>query len=217
MKRILLFVCLVLLTGVFISCSCEDDDILIQQAVTVKFDSHIGVDVPLQTVGAGMKISEPTVDLKRDGYTFLGWYNGTKKWNFNKDVVTESITLTAKWKSYLSYVAVSEIESPSVKALFGEELYDGVVVAGCDLQSTEHAVIPEIYNGKRVVGILPFAFANNKNLKTVFVPSSVSVVGEKAFYDSVSLEFVYCKADTLPQGWNENIINNGAELVLGYK
>lgn len=216
MKKILLFLSLALLLGAFVSCSCEDADVS-PQAVTVKFDSHMGTVIQPQTVGVGMKISEPTVTLERDGYTFLGWYNGTKKWDFNKDVVTEDITLVAKWKSYLSYVAVSEIESPTVKALFGEEHSDGIAVAGCDLLNTEYVVIPEVYNGKRVVGILPFAFANNKNIKTVYVPSSVTVVGEKAFYDSVNLEFVYCEADVLPKGWNENIINNGAELVLNYK
>lgn len=218
MKKLLVLACLgALLVICFASCSCEGEDIILQQPVTVRFESLIGVDVPLQTVGMGMKITAPGVKLERAGYAFIGWYNGTKKWDFDKDTVTENITLTAKWDKYLSYVAVSEIESPTIKELFGEAQLGGVVVAGCDKIDTQHAVIPSTYNGKDVVGIVQSAFADNKKIKTVVIPSSVTVVAEGAFYGCVNLEKIYLEADTLPDGWSENIINTGAEIVLGYK
>ena len=31
-------------------------------------------------------------------YAFKGWYYQDKKWDFENDVVTENITLTAKWE-----------------------------------------------------------------------------------------------------------------------
>ena len=49
----------------------------------------------LQVVPSGNKATVP-IALKKDGYTFLGWYNGDTKYDFTQ-AVTENITLTAKW------------------------------------------------------------------------------------------------------------------------
>ena len=49
----------------------------------------------LQVLPSGNKATAPIV-LKKDGYTFLGWYNGDTKYDFTQ-AVTEHITLTAKW------------------------------------------------------------------------------------------------------------------------
>ena len=35
----------------------------------------------------------------REGYVFVGWFNGTTKWNFSADKVTQDIILTAKWEA----------------------------------------------------------------------------------------------------------------------
>ncbi len=49
----------------------------------------------IQVVPSGNKATAP-IALKKDGYTFLGWYNGDTKYDFTQ-AVTENITLTAKW------------------------------------------------------------------------------------------------------------------------
>ncbi|MDE6677057.1 MAG: InlB B-repeat-containing protein, partial [Clostridia bacterium] len=51
------------------------------------------------TVRAGNKITEPSVT--RSGYTVEGWYveEGSRKWDFDTDILTENTTLFAKWKS----------------------------------------------------------------------------------------------------------------------
>ncbi|MDE7107384.1 MAG: InlB B-repeat-containing protein, partial [Clostridiales bacterium] len=51
------------------------------------------------TVKAGSTITEP--QLSRSGYEVSGWYveEGTKKWDFAKDKVTENVTLFAKWQA----------------------------------------------------------------------------------------------------------------------
>ena len=49
----------------------------------------------LQVVPSGNKATVP-IALKKDGYTFLGWYNGDTKYDFTQ-AVTGNITLTAKW------------------------------------------------------------------------------------------------------------------------
>ena len=49
----------------------------------------------IQVLPSGNKAKVP-IALKKDGYTFLGWYNGDTKYDFSQ-AVTENITLTAKW------------------------------------------------------------------------------------------------------------------------
>ena len=62
---------------------------------TVTFDSDGGSAVQAQTVLEGEKASAPTTE--KVGYTFAGWYNGETEFNFEEDVITENITLKAKW------------------------------------------------------------------------------------------------------------------------
>ena len=219
MKRLLLLLCLGFMLSAFLcSCSCEEESPLVPpQMVTVKFESYIGVPIESRTVAVGSRIPAPAVELERDGYVMRGWYNGTKLWSFDKDAVTENMTLTARWMRYLSYVAVSEIESPTVGALFGDGLSDGVAVAGCDTLYITSVQIPRAHNGKAVVGILPFAFADNKSIKTVVIPETVTVIGENAFSGCVNLEKICFEADSLPNGWSQDDVPDGVEIVLGYK
>ena len=68
---------------------------------TVKFDSDGGSAVNAATVKSGEKIPEPKSPVKatlEKQYAFKGWYYQDKKWDFENDVVTENITLTAKWE-----------------------------------------------------------------------------------------------------------------------
>lgn len=68
---------------------------------TVKFDSDGGSAVNAVTVKSGEKIPEPKSPIKatlEKQYAFKGWYYQDKKWDFENDVVTENITLTAKWE-----------------------------------------------------------------------------------------------------------------------
>lgn len=79
-----------------ISESQRNDDLF-----TVKFDSGGGSAVNAVTVKSGEKIPEPKSPVKatlEKQYAFKGWYYQDKKWDFENDVVTENITLTAKWE-----------------------------------------------------------------------------------------------------------------------
>ena len=42
------------------------------------------------------KASAPDTPVK-SGYRFVGWYSGDAKWDFDT-LVTENLTLTAKWE-----------------------------------------------------------------------------------------------------------------------
>ena len=53
------------------------------------------------TVKEGGRLLEPKTPVKantRETYSFVGWYLGDREWRFDKDVVTDNITLVAKWK-----------------------------------------------------------------------------------------------------------------------
>ena len=49
-----------------------------------------------EEIETGKKLIEPS-HTEIDGYVFRGWYNGEYKWNFEKDIVTEHLTLIAKY------------------------------------------------------------------------------------------------------------------------
>ncbi len=75
----------------------------ITESITVFFNSKEGsVVAPITNVSSGSKIEKP-VDPTRTGYTFVGWYKDTEgtlteKFDFETEVVTESMTLYAKWE-----------------------------------------------------------------------------------------------------------------------
>ena len=216
MKKWLLLICACALLMLCVaSCSCDTEEEENSSTVTVKFETYIDTAVEEQRLSPGSLALRPGVILKRPGYNFMGWYNGDKKWDFDKNTVDKDITLTARWERYLSFQAISEIESPSVKALFTEEQQDSLIVTGLDLLNTTEVVIPESYNGKRVIAILRFAFADRKNLKSVVIPESIVSIGEDAFYGCTALEEINCVAKEKPKGWLEDFDVKARNLKTG--
>ena len=65
---------------------------------TMSFDSDGGSEVESQmALIRGYTAIEPE-DPTKTGATFLGWFTASgKHWNFTHDLVTESVTLTARW------------------------------------------------------------------------------------------------------------------------
>ena len=64
-------------------------------AYTVTFQSEGGSEVASQ-IRANTPAARPA-DPTKEGYTFIGWYNGESEWNFETPV-TADLTLTAKWQ-----------------------------------------------------------------------------------------------------------------------
>lgn len=99
-KIISLFLTLfVLLTAIALSACGEE-------GYTVSFDSVGGSNVDSVIVMPGEKVTAPTAPTK-DGYVFMGWYNGTTVWNFETDTVESDMTLIAKWTSSVDADAVT--------------------------------------------------------------------------------------------------------------
>ena len=64
-------------------------------AYTVTFQSEGGSEVASQ-IRANTPADRPA-DPTKEGYTFIGWYNGESEWDFETPVTTD-LTLTAKWQ-----------------------------------------------------------------------------------------------------------------------
>ncbi len=69
---------------------------IVEPTFTVTFDANGGSAVASITVDKDALITEPAAPTK-EGYTFAGWKNGSKAWNFATDKVTSDITLKADW------------------------------------------------------------------------------------------------------------------------
>ena len=71
----------------------------IPETYTVSFNTDGGSTAPgNQTINYNNYANIPA-DPTKTGCDFLGWYNGSTKWNFATDKVTGNITLTAHWKN----------------------------------------------------------------------------------------------------------------------
>ena len=74
-------------------------NLLNQPTYTVTFDLAGGEgSISSQSVKDGKKVTKPA-DPTRAGYTFRGWFAGDEEWAFKGHVVTESMTLTARWEA----------------------------------------------------------------------------------------------------------------------
>lgn len=65
--------------------------------ITVRFETNPGTQEIRDNLSYGALLTKPA-DPVRENYQFLGWYNGETAWDFDTDTLTETITLTAKWK-----------------------------------------------------------------------------------------------------------------------
>ena len=101
MKRLgFLFITAVLFCSVVMTVSsCKKDEKV--PTYIVDFDSKGGTPTPQQKVKEGDIATKPE-DPTREGYSFAGWATADNEtgalWNFETEIVTEDMTLYARWK-----------------------------------------------------------------------------------------------------------------------
>lgn len=81
--------------------------VVVNYTVTFMNDS---IKYKTLNVESGNSVSAPTSPTK-DGYNFIGWYNGQVAYNFNNKV-TSNLTLTAKWEKIVVPEPTPEPEEP---------------------------------------------------------------------------------------------------------
>ena len=80
----------------------------------VTYETNGGSEIEQSVVEDGSKLTAPK-QPKRPGYLFASWYKDedcTALWDFDKDKVTENITLYAKWN--VDAVGISSVEGASI-------------------------------------------------------------------------------------------------------
>ena len=146
---------------------------------TVTFDSNGGNSINEQKVLKGDKIIEPSQPTKY-GYEFDGWYINDEKWSFVGYVVTENITLEAKWilkgTKGLDY------------QLSSDETY--YIVTGIGTSTDSEIIIPIMNNDLPVTSIGDYAFEGCTSLESIEIPNSVTSIGYGAFVNCTSLETI---------------------------
>ena len=88
-------------------------------AYTVTIQSEGGSEVASQ-IRANTPADQPA-DPTKEGYTFIGWYNGESEWNFETPV-TADLTLTAKWqinRYTITFDTAGGSEVPSITQDYG--------------------------------------------------------------------------------------------------
>lgn len=155
-------------------------------ACTVTFDANGGKfdgdkDTYEIKVAYGSKVTAPdTIVPPDENQTLAGWNNGYFPWNFDTDVVTGNITLTASWK--MSDELAAELEPFTYKELVG----GGVEITGVkDKESAVHLTVPSV---ARSIG--ERAFQDCVNLSSVSLPDTLTKIDNFAFMDCASLETV---------------------------
>ena len=72
----------------------------------------------------------------------------------------------------------------------------------------------EIPNSVTYIGDGAFSFC--ESLTSITIPDSVTYVGNKAFYACETLKYIYCKAESKPDGWHDNWQGySPAEVIWG--
>lgn len=159
----------------------------------VTFDSNGGSAVdPYEEALEGFTIQNPTAPTQ-DGYFFQGWYTaeGTR-WDFSKDVVTQDITLTARWGQFIIEDGILTHCSITEGDIVIPEFYDNQLVVGIgdeafkDKEGITSFVIPHT-----VKTIGAGAFENCTGLTSVVIPSNVKSIGEGAFVNCYNVVYVY--------------------------
>ena len=114
-------------------------------AWTVTFDTDGGSTAPDKQVRANSKVNKPD-DPTKEGYTFEGWYNGDKKFDFDTPVSGErTVTLKAKWtKEAPKYYYYSPADGSADAAKGSPKTFDagvGVYVGMAVLSLSGSAVV----------------------------------------------------------------------------
>ena len=93
-KIFALVVAMIVLATLVVACNPAEET----TKFTVTFDADGGTPAPAaQQVNEGEKATKPQ-DPTKEGFTFLGWFNGDTKYTF-EEKVTANITLKAKWQA----------------------------------------------------------------------------------------------------------------------
>ncbi len=109
------------------------------KTATVSFDTDADeITLPPITVDYNTLVDIPSTPV-RDGYEFIGWYFGEEPWDFDNNIVTTDITLTAKWiRIYTVIIDYNCDEIPEPLILY---VYEGDKIELYDIPSSDDGTV----------------------------------------------------------------------------
>lgn len=96
--------------------TAKDLKVIVSTDCTVRFESNGGSTIENQIVSYGELIQKPENPV-RDGFVFQGWYKNidrTEQWDFERDTVTENMTLYAGWNVDTTVVVDENTEATTI-------------------------------------------------------------------------------------------------------
>lgn len=175
---------------------------------TVTFVYGNGQPDATEEVVHGEKIQKPA-DPFWAGFDFEGWYYQDEKWSFAGDIVTEDMTLTAKWESYLQYGSLDGSSwlvigcSDDAERVYVPDTYQGLPVVGIyDEAFEDHTSLLFVNISEGIVVILDAAFAGCESLAAAYIPASVMLMGDDVFVDCPDLT-IFCEAPEESYNWGD--------------
>ncbi len=152
---------------------------------TITYNTNEGVSASGEALKTTFTVEDLPMQLpsviRAAGGSFTSWYTEEGFVNAISNITEcKDIELFAEFKSETAGLSFSDVPGGCIV----------IVYKGTDSK----VYIPDIRNGKRVVGIADNAF-KDQNVTEVYIPYYATYIGDNAFAGSVSLEKVHIKGD----------------------
>ena len=115
---------LLLFIFIFVFSSCGSSSQSNYVYYTIRFNSNGGSKVEDQKIQEGQKIIKPSNPTK-EGYTFDGWYYKDEEWSFVGYVVTENMTLEARYTKNKYLITLNnQVEAVKITGIMDGSKYE---------------------------------------------------------------------------------------------
>lgn len=167
----LLLLALLCLLSFLSGCTKQEEIEVVYHTIT--FDSNGGTPIEEQIVADGNNLSYVTPPT-REGYLFDGWKTQDGMlWNFESDFPSSDLTLIAIW-------------IPATDVFAYEPLDDSAAAITKIKELRPELPVPQILGGYTVTAIADGVFAelSAHQVQTISLPSTITSIGEEAFYNA---------------------------------
>ena len=187
-KNIFIVIIIIILMLLLVSCNTKSNEVTVEFVIDI--DDTISISSIRHKKGAYFYLPSPPI---RQGYIFWGWYFDESLSELFEDgsVVNENITLYSKW-------IVTDYEDLTL-ALNSDRKSFTVTGTPLDVKVIE---IPESLYEYPITRIEQYAFKNKTNLEGIYIPASVSFIGERAFENCRNLTIYFKGSNAIGNDWN---------------
>lgn len=156
------------------ACQSEDENQTTDSASifhTVTFNSNGGTEIGNVDVSNNQTLNEPAPPT-REGHIFKHWESNHQRWDFHLNKVTSNITLEAIWIPAYDIFKLEATDNSN------EAFISGFVTQ----QELGTVIVPEIINGKTIIGLTESAFENinDTHADKIVLPKTLKYISKKS-------------------------------------